>query len=245
MLVGASLVAVTPPFAPHDFARAVVKWSKSYRSLYPQFTADFLAQQASGPLTFILLGGLTGPAAVGALRGAQLLFNPLTIAINGSRAAVIPELVRARRAGRAAWSLHVKQLAIAVTLSCAVWCVIAIALPDRLGRMALGATWPSAHRLLLPMAVVTIAVGLMSVGFAAIRSLADATGSLRARLISAATTTGSAIAGASAGGALGAAIGMALAAPVGVAVWAAQLRTSARQISNPPASEVEPGFAQL
>jgi hypothetical protein len=217
-------------FPPHVSRtdEAIRGWFVKYRALYPQFTLDFVAQQTNGPLILFIVSALLGPAATGAIRGSQLLFNPLTIFINGSRVAVIPELVRLRTKGVGVWRHRVTQITIGLAAICVAWSVVVLLLPSQIGSAVLGETWAAAEPLLLPMSAVIVGLGVVSGQFAAVRSIADATGSLRARLITAVSAIGGATLGAGVGGALGAVVGMAVAAPLSVIVWGFQLRKSDR-----------------
>jgi hypothetical protein len=216
-------------FRPTELLSSVRTWLGKHRDIYPQFVGDFLAMQLGGPISLFAVSGISGFKAVAALRGAQLLFNPLTVLVNGARVGVIPELVRARHKSAGLWRRRGFQIGCFVAGICAVWVVTVLTLPDVVGHAILGYSWVDAKALLVPTGLATIGLGISAVQFAAVRSLADATGSLRARLSSACAATLGTVGGAYLNGALGAALGNAFATPLIIVVWGIQVRISARR----------------
>lgn len=231
--VGAALiVAATSPLRPGGSGEPVAdvcrSWLRAHRDLFPQFTADLYASQAAGPLSIFIVAAVAGSPAAGALRAAQLPFSVLTVFLNGARLAVVPELVRALSVSAGAWRRVVMGFSIALGVLAAFWSVVVLALPDSLMSRVFGASWPQASGLLVATSFSILAISVSAAFFVGIRSLADATAGLRARLLSAISIALCVYIGAQAGGAHWAAIGLAIGAAIGAGICALQLQLSWR-----------------
>lgn len=208
-------------------AQRIRGWLSEHRNLYPYYVIDTVALLASGPMVLFLLTGISGLAAGGALRAAQLLFNPAVVLVSSVRIWAIPELVRARAHGGRKWRLRSMQLIVLLTVVCAFWSAGVVFAPSEIIHKLLGDSAVMAQNLLWPTAVLTVVTGGVATPiFALIRSLGEAIWGLCARLISAAVMLAASAVGAVLSGAYGAAWGLALVMPVVGAIWIYALRRS-------------------
>lgn len=121
------------------------RWLWLNRDCSFRYLAEFAALHASSFAVLYLLVFPLGPAGVGALRAAQLLFSPLNTVFAAVRTAIIPELVRAR--GTAVFRRRLME-ATSVVLGLALcWGTAVLMLPQAAGEFVLGDTWASASEL--------------------------------------------------------------------------------------------------
>jgi O-antigen/teichoic acid export membrane protein len=199
---------------------AALSWFRAQRDLGIRYLGEFGALAGARQFCLYAVGGIAGVAAVGGIRAANILFGPIDVLIFGVRLVAIPEAVRilkrsGRRLGAACALLSTALSAISVA-----WGVLIIVLPDRIGEALLGQTWSLAHRVAVPIAVVTAAGGISAGILVGLRALAAARRSLRARLLVSGLQIVGTIGGAVMGGAVTAAWGLAAGVVAGVPVWA-------------------------
>ncbi|MGW6564086.1 hypothetical protein [Streptomyces sp. NPDC054975] len=111
-----------------------------------RFAVEFAVGSGSSQLAVLGLGLFASPLVVGALRGATTLFGPLNTLFTSVNAFGPPLLGRTgspRATVRAAAAL-----AAVLALVALGWAAVLYALPDRVGRQLLGATWQSTAALL-------------------------------------------------------------------------------------------------
>ncbi|MFF9012847.1 hypothetical protein ACF09C_07700 [Streptomyces sp. NPDC014870] len=111
-----------------------------------RFAVEFAVGSGSSQLAVLGLGLLASPLAVGALRGATTLFGPLNTLFTSVNAFGPPLLGRA--GSRRATVRAAAVLAAVLALVALGWAAVLYALPDRVGRQLLGATWQSTAALL-------------------------------------------------------------------------------------------------
>ncbi|MEU6883301.1 hypothetical protein [Streptomyces sp. NPDC046712] len=188
-----------------------------------RFVVEFAVGNGSSQLAVLGLGLLASPLAVGALRGASTLFGPLNTLFTSVNAFGPPLLGRA--GSRRATVRAAAGLAAVLALVALGWAAALYALPERLGRELLGATWQSAAGL-LPATGSQYAV--MAAGTCALVTLRvlspRATLSVQVvfSLLSVALMLGGYVIGGAAGAAWGLAAGSALKA---LAAWSRVART--------------------
>ncbi|MEU9700530.1 hypothetical protein [Streptomyces sp. NPDC047981] len=111
-----------------------------------RFAVEFAVGSGSSQLAVLGLGLLASPLVVGALRGASTLFGPLNTLFTSVNAFGPPLLGRA--GSRRATVRAAAVLAAVLALVALGWAAVLYALPDRVGRQLLGATWQSTAALL-------------------------------------------------------------------------------------------------
>jgi O-antigen/teichoic acid export membrane protein len=199
--------------------RGAVRWWRSQRDLAPAFVGEFAARSGARQLTMYVLGFTGGLAALAAIRGAQVLFGPVQVALLSVNLLAVPELVRLR--GRAPHRLPLATRALSLCLAtAALGCgLLALAVPDGVGTWLLGATWADTRPVLLPQAALLAALGATSGALAGLRALGAADRSFRARLLIVPLSVAGGVVGSLVGGARGANWGLAAANAMGAAVF--------------------------
>jgi hypothetical protein len=192
------------------------EWISRNWDLAWRFAAEWLIGTGVGYLAVLALGPLVSVAAVGAVRGVQVVFGPLNVLYAGAMAVLVPEGVRMRpqalHRALVQASLLLAGLAVAMV-------VIALAIPDSLGEAVLGETWSSARELVLPMGIAATFGAIMSGAVVGLRSLRAASASLNARTRLVPVLLGLPLTGGWMSGAVGFAWGSAGAAAVAALVW--------------------------
>ena len=212
----------------------VKSWLREHKDIGPRYVAEVLVVQGARQITLYVVGVVAGLAALGGIRGAQLLLNPVNVIFLGAEAAVVPEAARrrdARRDVREVTRLS-RHVSVVLGLSAAAWGAVLVGLPSSVGRALLGATWPYAHAMILPLAIGTVAEGVVVGPWTGLRAMAAAIRSLRARTIVAATTLCLGTAGALASGARGCAIGLAATSCISAATWWRELAAAVSQVGR-------------
>lgn len=204
-------------------------WLREQRDLWPRFTAELLALTGSWQVALLGLGAIAGLDAVGALRAAQVLVGPLNVAFLAVPLVMVPESSRLWRRGRGSPLRHAAVIGGVLAGLAIAWGAVAVALPADLGRSLLGASWPGARDLLVPVAMVMAAVGVTLGALTGLRVLAAARESLHARIVTAVVVVGAILVGGVVGGATGAAWGWVAAAATGAWVWWSALQRAWRR----------------
>lgn len=111
-------------------------------------------------VTTLIVGGISGVAAVGAVRATQVLFGPIQNLAAGLMVAFVPETsadtpLRAQR-GRV---IFVSAL---LTLVAGLITLVAVLMPDSLGELVLGDSWAEARPLLVPAGLSAMLFGVTS-----------------------------------------------------------------------------------
>jgi hypothetical protein len=205
-------------------------WLAQQRELGVRYLIENLSMGAVTQLRIFSLGAIAGLAAVGSVRGAELLLGPWLAVVSGLSMVAVPEAARALRRSVRALVVFCTALGIVQAVGVAAWgLTIMFLLPDALGERVLGSLWEPATALLFPTTLAFMGIGVMNGGGAGLRALAAARRSLRATLLCAAAYLTGGVGGAMAGGALGSAWGVALATTTGGGVWWWQLRAGLRE----------------
>lgn len=222
-LVGSYQAAVLPRPA------LLIGWITDHRALAVRYLAENLSTAAGVQLRAYGIGAVTGLAAVGAVKGAELLLGPVYVLVTGMAWITVAEAARTAQRSPDAVARVCALTSTAGAAGTLVWgAVLIVGVPDRLGHGVLGATWRTADQLLLPMTLAYAAMAVMAGAWAGVRAFGAARRSLRAQLVTSALTLAGALAGAVAQGAVGAAWGTAAANAVSVGVWWEHLRRAGR-----------------
>ncbi|NYD57579.1 hypothetical protein BKA08_001817 [Nocardioides marinisabuli] len=218
------------------FARhALPSWSvsrafmKSTMRRSQFYLLDGLAAQAHGPILLLTAGAILGLSGTAALRSAQLLISPLSLFLNGARVAAVPEFVRLRGRGRAAWIRGARVLFAVTVAVCALWGLLVLFLPMSLLQLALGDSAVEARVLLPGSAAGAVGAGIAATVFVMLRSLMAGASGLVARLGSAVAVIGAVATGATTAGLAGLAAGLMVAAIVTAGTWLLVLRVVLRK----------------
>ena len=208
-------------------------WFRSHRALSLPLLGDYATTTGTTYVVAFALAALGGLAAAGALRAAQVLTGPLNIVALGLVASTVSEGARLRGLAPHRVMSLLRSVSLVQAALCAVWGTILLAMPEDLGELVLGETWPRAEPVLAPMTAYLAASGLALGAICGLRVFEAANRSVRTRLRIAPALLLGGVVGAAADGARGAAIGMALANGIACAVWWRQFLIAARQANAP------------
>lgn len=207
-------------------------WYAEQRDLVTRFIGEFLAVAGTLQLALTGVGAIAGLVAVGAIRAAEVLLGPLNVLFTGLESVAIPEGLRlfARSPGHLVRGAAA--FATGLALAALAFGGVLLLVPDDLGRALLDESWDAARPLVVPITLRFVTSAARAGAQLGLRTLSDASGSLRARLIASVLLLGGTLVGAVVGGALGAAWGMTLTGVVGSAVWWTQFLASVRALQE-------------
>ncbi|MBO0827466.1 MAG: hypothetical protein J2P24_06765 [Streptosporangiales bacterium] len=205
-------------------------WLREQRDLGPRFLFENLTLSGTSQLWMYGLGAISGLAAVGDVRGAQLLLGPFLAVLMGLSLVAVPEAARVLRNAPHRLPLFCILLGGVQLVGALAWGLAVIfVLPDAVGRLVLGSVWGPAVALVLPATVSAMCAGFATGHAAGLRALGAARRSLRAQLISSIVFVIAGLVGAVVAGPLGSYWGVALAGVLRVVVWWLELDAARRE----------------
>jgi O-antigen/teichoic acid export membrane protein len=198
----------------------IVGWMKEHRDLGPRYLVENVSDAAGIQLQMYGVGAIAGLAAVGAIRGAQLLLAPVVALRMGISLMAVPEAARVlKRWPRRLWTFCVV-LGGSQAVACLLWGGCLLLIPASLGELMLGSIWPSASALIVPTTFALATGSLFDGALVGLRALGASRRSMPIRIARAITWVVGGILGAFLGGAAGSVWGTAIATSLGVAlVW--------------------------
>ncbi|PID96384.1 MAG: hypothetical protein CSA84_05135 [Actinomycetales bacterium] len=215
----AALIGVaTARFGP-DIA-GVKNWLVANRDIGPRFVIDNVTLGAGGQIRSAVLAPTAGVAAVGQVRGAEMLVGPVITVVMGIGQVAVPEAVRARQESL----LAMRRLCLALSGGLAVlsllWgAVLLLVFPLGVGELLLGDVWPVTQPL-LPAMVLGVTLACLWIGAGAgLRAMGRADLSMRTQMISALLQVVCGGGGALLAGAHGAVWGAVVASSISSTLW--------------------------
>jgi O-antigen/teichoic acid export membrane protein len=144
-LLAVAILSITPSLT------SASRWLRDQHDLAGRFAVEYGAGQGVSQVSVLLIGGLVGVEAAGALRAIASAFGPVNVLVNAGRMSALPWLVRhagTQRVftGAAVTSAILGTIAILET-------VFLLLLPSEWGQMILGTTWDLARTVVLPYGV--------------------------------------------------------------------------------------------
>lgn len=217
---------------------AGVAWIRDHRDIGLRFTWGFLINQGAFNTAFVIVGGIAGIAAVGAMRAAQVLMGPIRVIFSSIGSFALPLLSR-----RASGGEPVTRQALAVSASAATvtlaWTGLLLLMSDGVGETLLGATWESAQQVISIFGLQLTAIGVSLGAAMGLKSMAKARLTLRLAIVQAPLALGLGAAGAAWSGAVGAVIGLFITQTIGAAYswwlflrWSGQIRVPDTTVSD-------------
>lgn len=194
-------------------------WLREHRDITPRFVGELATSMAATQLSLLALGVMSGLAAAGTLRAAGLLLGPLNILYQGVGLVAVPQAAAILKRSDRELQRFAVVLAVVFALVAVAWGVVAYLLPPSIGVFLLGATWASAHDIVLPLALGLAGSGVSTAAYVALRALAAARHSFRANAVASALLLGAGVLGAVLAGAPGVAWGQAVGNWTGAWVW--------------------------
>jgi hypothetical protein len=217
--------------------RRAFQWWKQERHLATRYLGEFAALSGGGQASTYSIAVSAGLQAVGNIRASFILLGPLNVLFMGTSAVAVPHAVRVARVsgGR----LHRFAIAVSLALATAplVWAFILLAAPAAWGEVILGGTWSGARKFLLPAAVAMAGSGASAGAATALRGLAAARSSLRARILAALAVVAAALTGGLVAGGLGAAWGLAVGSWLAALSWWRHLSGALIEARRNPTAE--------
>lgn len=216
---------------------AVAGWVRTHLSLGGRYLGENLSIGAAGQVRFLVLGGVSGLAAVGEVRAAEILMGPFMVLLMGISQVAVPEAVGVlRRAPQ-----HLERFCLALggclaALALAWGLGVLLVLPGQWGGLLLGELWVPGEALLPLVMSGMVVTGVVVGAQAGLRSLGAAPRSLRAQLTNATLYAVGGTVGALVDGARGSCWGVVVAVACGAVVWWWQLRRGVAEHLAAPAA---------
>ncbi len=205
-------------------------WLRDHRDLGLRYLTENVTLSGAYQLRMYGLGAFAGVAAVGTVRGAEMLLGPFFIVLSGVGLVAVPEAARVLR--RSARRLRVFCLLLggAQAVAALAWGLLLLfLLPDKWGHALLGEIWLTASALVLPATLSVAFAGFNTGAAAGLRALGVARRSLKAQLFASAFYLVGGVSGGAIGGALGSSWGAACATFCAAFVWWVTLRAGIRE----------------
>ncbi|MER7245391.1 hypothetical protein [Kribbella sp. NPDC000426] len=206
------------------------RWLSEHRDLSLRYLTENVTLSGAYQLRMYGLGAFAGVAAVGTVRGAEMLLGPFFIVLSGIGLVAVPEAARVLRRSVRALPLFCLGLGGAQALAALAWGLLLLfALPDEWGHALLGEVWVTASVLVLPATLSVACAGFNTGAAAGLRALGIARRSLKAQLCASAFYLVGGVLGGALDGARGSAWGAACATFAAGFVWWYTLRVGVRE----------------
>lgn len=196
------------------------EWLRHHHDLSLRYLVENLTISGAYQLKMYGLGAFAGIAAVGTVRGAEMMLGPFFIVLSGIGLVAVPEAARVLRRRPRALPLFCLLLGGAQAFAALAWgLALLLVLPDGWGHALLGEVWLTASALLLPATLSVMFASFYTGAAAGLRALGVARRSLRAQLYASTAYLIGGVGGGALGGALGSSWGAAGATFIGSMVW--------------------------
>lgn len=222
-VVGAAQAGVAPRL------KGGPSWIRDHRDIGVRFTWGFLINQGAFNSAYIVVAAIAGNAAVGAIRGAEVLFGPLRIFFAAIWTFALP-----LSSSQVYQQRPIRRPVVAVSLAASslamLWTLMLLLVPTSLGEALLGETWSGSSELTGVFGLQYAAMGVALGASLGLTAYAEAGLALRVILVQAPLAVLLGAAGAAWSGAYGAVLGLFVAQSVGaVYAWWVFLRRSRQQ----------------
>jgi O-antigen/teichoic acid export membrane protein len=160
---GSGAVAGTLLFVQHrsHTVRLSLSWLRYTWSFSWRYLISYTSTIGAALAASVAVGAIAGSKALGGLQGAMLLVRPFMTFQVAAIAASIGEVSRSD-ARDPQLRRHVARTSAVTTTIALVNMGVLLVLPDRIGEMALGASWDTAKPLLLATGVQIVCLGSMT-----------------------------------------------------------------------------------
>lgn len=195
-------------------------WLRTHRDLSLRYLTENVTISGAYQFKMYGLGAFAGVAAVGTVRGGEMMLGPFFIVLSGIGLVAVPEAARVLRRSVHRLPLFCLLLGGAQAFAALAWGILLIvALPDSWGHALLGEVWLTASALLLPATLSVASASFYTGASAGLRALGVARRSLKAQLFASAAYLIGGVGGGALNGAVGSAWGAAAATFVGAIIW--------------------------
>ncbi|MGW7685850.1 hypothetical protein ACWGID_34215 [Kribbella sp. NPDC054772] len=207
-----------------------IHWLRDHHDLSLRYLTENVTLSGAYQLRMYGLGAFAGVAAVGTVRGAEMLLGPFFIVLSGVGLVAVPEAARVLRRSVRALPIFCLLLGGAQAVAALAWGLLLLfVLPDKWGHALLGEVWLTASALVLPATLSVAWAGFNTGAAAGLRALGIARRSLKAQLCASSFYLVLGVTGGAIGGALGSAWGAACATFLASFVWWFTLRVGIRE----------------
>jgi O-antigen/teichoic acid export membrane protein len=214
-------------------------WLRDHRDLGLRYLFENVAISSAYQLKMYGLGAFAGIAAVGTVRGGEMMLGPFFIVLSGVGLVAVPEAARMLRRSLRALEGFCLLLGSAQAVAALAWgLALVFFLPHAWGHAVLGEVWDATEPLLLPATLSVAFASFYTGASAGLRALGVARRSLTAQLWASAAYLIGGVGGGILNGALGSAWGAAAATLFGAIVWWCYLGVGVRERRH--RSEPEP-----
>lgn len=195
-------------------------WATDHRDLGPRYLIENVSLSGAGQLRVYGVGVIAGLAAVGTVRGAELMLGPFLLIMSGVGLVAVPEAVRVYNHSLGALRRFCLILGGAQAAAALLWgLALLVAVPDSIGNRLLGEVWDESSALIVPATLGVMGASFCTGAAAGLRAMGKAKRSVRAQLTAAALYVSLGLVGAGIADALGSAWGVAAATFTGALIW--------------------------
>lgn len=215
------------------------KWARTTRALWQAFVVENLAMAAGWQIALVALATVSDVVAVGAVRGAQTLYGPISLIYLAMPLTIVPflsTLTASTQPGEL--RRRCAQLSVALAVVALLGTALIASLPATAGTALLGDSWMAVKRLAIGFGIYVAFTGVNWGALLGLRALAATRSSMRVRLSSVLLTVTATTAGAAIDGARTFVAGLAVATAISSALWWSALMSATRSEGG---GHVEPG----
>ncbi|MGK3207651.1 hypothetical protein [Amycolatopsis sp. MEPSY49] len=210
-------------------------WLRDHRDLGTRYLIENVSNSSGSQIRMYGLGAIAGVAAVGTVRGGELLLGPFVAVLMGLAFVAVPEAARVvkrdvRKLPRFGFYLGGAQAFAALLWGGALLLV----LNDRLGEFVLGDVWHTAKLMIIPATLSVFNASFIGGAATGLRALGAAKRSMRCQLIASGLYVAGGLIGAVVGGAVGSGWGVASATFIAAFIWWIQLHLAVRAHTRTP-----------
>lgn len=221
---------------------SVRSWLRDHRDLGPRYLAENVCTGGGSQLRMYGVGAVAGLAAVGTIRGGELLVGPFLAVLMGLSLVAVPEAARVLRRSARRLPLFCAVLGGGQAAAALLWgLMLLFVVPDAAGRFVLGSLWEPSFALIVPITMSVMNASLAMGAAAGLRALGAARRSLRAQLVNSTAYVIGGIAGATVAGAYGSAWGVAVATLLGAGATWLQFRAGLADAGHRPRADAAAG----
>ncbi|TDD24097.1 hypothetical protein E1218_16735, partial [Kribbella turkmenica] len=159
------------------------RWLREHRDLGLRYLAENVTISGAYQLKMYGLGAFAGVAAVGTVRGAEMMLGPFFIVLSGIGLVAVPEAARMLRRSLRALKGFCLLIGSAQALAALAWgMTLVLTMPHAWGHAVLGEVWDATEPLLLPATLSVMFASFYTGASAGLRALGVARRSLKAQL---------------------------------------------------------------
>jgi hypothetical protein len=154
-LAGSAVATVCGLIRVSVFPRMLrwLRWLRANSRVNVPYLGEALLGVGASQLSVVALAFFSIAMTAG-WRGATTLLGPFTVVLLGTNAFALPQMVRrVGYGGPARALLPAAVTSIVLLVGCASWASVVLLLPREVGMTVLGATWPHAYDLVVPVTV--------------------------------------------------------------------------------------------